>query len=342
MKLSHLLAMRGRLIPAIALAVALAVAVGAGASSAASVPARASAARQPAAKKAKIKKISVTVGYIGTEGIWSGPEGFAYSKGLFQKWLAPSGVTIASDAQFANGPLMTAALVGGSVQVGLLGDTPALLAKSAGAPTRLINQEELGLASELIVKPGITSLSQLVGQSVVRQQGSYMDRYVQALIHSKGLTGKINLVAMLFAQSIPAFNSGQISALVIPPSDASQITAKYTVLAKSATTPQWEGTGVTVATTGALAQDPNLPTQWNAAREEAVEYAQANAAAYYAYEAKAENSTIALTKEYFPLSDNPLTPFTTAGLSSLKGTLIFLKEAGLANEFSIPAWQDLQ
>ena len=48
----------------------------------------------------------------------TGPEGFAYSKGLLQKWLKPDKVTIKSTAVFANGPLLTAALVGGSLQLG--------------------------------------------------------------------------------------------------------------------------------------------------------------------------------------------------------------------------------
>ena len=49
---------------------------------------------------------------------YTGPEGFAYSKGLLQKWLKPYKVTIKGTAAFANGPLLTAALVGGSLQLG--------------------------------------------------------------------------------------------------------------------------------------------------------------------------------------------------------------------------------
>ena len=71
---------------------------------------------------AKNKPISITVGYIGgaqsSESKLTGPEGFAYSKGLLQKWLKPYKVTIKSTAVFANGPLLTAALVGGSLQLG--------------------------------------------------------------------------------------------------------------------------------------------------------------------------------------------------------------------------------
>src|ERR1700679_571126 len=83
-------------------------------------------AAPPASAKAKNKPISVEVGYIGTQNIFTGPEGFAYSKGLLQKWLKPYKITIKGTAAFANGPLLTAALVGGRLQLGEIGDTPAL------------------------------------------------------------------------------------------------------------------------------------------------------------------------------------------------------------------------
>jgi sulfonate transport system substrate-binding protein len=327
MKLSRTRAWRGSL--AAVLAVGAAVAV----------PAYASAGSSTASSAAGAKNISLTVGYIGTQGIFTGPEGFAYSKGLLQQWLAPDGVTSVTSAQFANGPLLNAALVGGSVNIGLVGDTPALIARSQGAPTRVINQEELHLASWIITQKSITTLSQLKGQNIARQQASYMDRYLQGLLQEKNLLGKANLVAMLFAQSIPAFNTGAIPALVIIPALAPLITVPYNIVAKSSTTPNLEGTGVTTVTNSLLAADPKLPAAWNAMRVKAIAYAQAHQPAYYAYEAKAEQTTVALAKQYFPLSDNPTQPFTPYGLASLKSTLSFLLETGQAQPFSLSGWE---
>ena len=283
------------------------------------------------------KKISVTFGYIGTQNIPTGPEGFAYTKGLLQKWLAPDGVTISKAAGFANGPLLTAALVGGSVDVGTIGDTPAIIAKSQGAPTRIINQTQIGLAAWVIAKPGITSLSQLSGKTVARQEASYMDHYIQALDQEKGV--KPNLVPMLFAQAIPAFNAGSLGGLVILPNLLPLVKAKYNVVAKSEDTPALEGTSVTEATDKALAEDPDLPKQWNAGRTKAIAYAKAHQAAYYAFQAKAEQTTVPLAKQYFPLSDNPTTPFTSTGLSRLNSTLKFLVATKQAKDFSISSWQ---
>jgi sulfonate transport system substrate-binding protein len=283
------------------------------------------------------KQISLTVGYIGTQGVFPGPEGFAFTQGQLQKWLAPAGVTSIKAAGFANGPLLNAALVGGSVDVGVVGDTPALIARSQGAPTRVINQSQLNLASWIITKKSITSLSQLSGQSIARQQASYMDRYLQGVLQQNHL--KANLIPMLFAQSIPAFNAGSIPAVVIIPALAPLVKVPYNVVARSADTPGLQGTSVTVATNKIRSADPGLPAAWNAARAKALQYAQANPAAYYAFQAKAQQTSVALAKQYYPLTNNPAQAFTPTGLASLQSTLNFLVQAKLAKPFTLTSWQ---
>jgi NitT/TauT family transport system substrate-binding protein/sulfonate transport system substrate-binding protein len=329
-------AARGSLLAVLVAATALAASLGAAAGSA-------GAKSKSKAKAAKNKPIALTVGYIGTQGIFTGPEGFAYSKGLLQKWLKPYKVSIKTTAQFANGPLLTAALVGGSVQLGELGDTPAIVGESpasgSGDNTRIINQATVGLQSVLITQTSITSLSQLAGKPIYRQPQSYMDRWVQAFLKSKGLLSQVSLAPGLLAQFIPEFNSGQIPDLVLPPADLPLITAKYNTLENSSNTPQWNGTSLTEVTAAALKQDPGLPAAWNAVRDQAIQYATAHQSAYYAFEAKAVQTTLAGAKQYYPLSDDPLPAFTPAGVGHLRGTLAFLVGQGEAKNFSIASWQ---
>jgi sulfonate transport system substrate-binding protein len=326
MKQSRLRALRGPVIAVLALAASLALAVG---SSGATTSHHATTK----------SKVSLTVGFISTSGVFTGPEGFAYSKGLLQKWLAPSGITIAKTASFDNGPLLTAALLGGSVDLGTIGDTPALIAKSAGAPTRIINQTQLNLQSVIIAQPSIKTLAGLAGKDITRQDASFMDRYLQGLLQEKGLLSKVTLVAGLLPTAIPAFNAGSIDALVLQPSQLPLIKTKYNVLASSQTSPNLTGTSVTEVTDKALAADPGLPAAWNAARAKAIAYAKANASAYYAFQGKAEGTTAALAAKYFPLADNPAQPFTATGLAHLTSTLKFLVSDKLAKSFSISSWQ---
>ena len=325
----------GVVVPIAAASVALALSPAAG------------AAKTKKSSAAENKPISITVGYIGgaqsSQTKLTGPEGFAYSKGLLQKWLKPYKVTIKSTAPFGNGPLLTAALVGGSIQLGEIGDTPAIVGESpvsgSGDNTRIINQATVGLQSVLITQTSITNLAQLAGKDIYRQPQSYMDRWVQAFLKSKGLLSHVSLAPGLLAQFIPEFNSGQIPDLVLPPADLPLITAKHNTLENSVNTPQWNGTSVTEVTAAALKQDPGLPAAWNYARALAIEYAKAHQTAYYAFEAKQVQTTPALARKYYSLADVPAENFTPSGLDHLRGTLAFLVGQNEAKNFSIASWQ---
>jgi sulfonate transport system substrate-binding protein len=285
--------------------------------------------------------ITLNFGYIGTTGTIQGPEGLAYKKGLLLKWLAPAGVTKINPVQFANGPLMTEAIVGGSVNLGDLGDTPALVAYSQGTPDRLVNQDDVGTEAWILAQPNIKTLSQLAGQIVARQQGSYMDRYLQGLLQEKGLYNKVKLVAMLSAQGIPAFESGQVAGIVLQPTQALPLLKKgYNVVAKSTVTPALQGTGLTVISDKLLKQDPKLVPAWNEARDKAIAYANARQPAYYAYSAlQAPGVPISAVQEYSPLSAYRTPAFTASGIAQLQGTLNFLVSIGEAKPFSIKKWE---
>ena len=285
---------------------------------------------------------TVTFGYISTAGTGlTGPWGFAYSKGLLQQWLKPYGVTL-NLAQFANGPLLTAAMVGGSVQAGVLGDTPSLIAESQGLQARFISQPEVGLVAWIVAQPSIKTLSQLAGKTIAVQQGSYLDRYVQGLLAEKGLLSKVRRVAMLTAQSTPAFEAGSLDAIIAQPTTLPTLEKtgkKYNVIAESETTPTLEGTQTTIVANSELAAHPGFASAWNTVRVKSVRYAQAHASEYYAWAAAQASTTAALEEETAPLSAYPIPNFTAAGTKQLQGTLDFLVAQQEAKSFSIQSWE---
>jgi ABC-type nitrate/sulfonate/bicarbonate transport system substrate-binding protein len=285
--------------------------------------------------------ITLDVGYIGTENVFTGPEGFAYSRGLLQKWLKPDGVTSIQPVGFANGPLQSAALIGGSVNIGLVGDTPGLIAYSQGAPDRLINQYLIGNAAWIVTRPGITTLNDLVGKTVAVQPESYLDRYLQGLLALKGLTGQVTRVPMLLTAAIPALEAGSIDAVVIPPTEAPPLVSQgYPIVVRSETTPTLQGTGVTVVADSLLSADPGIVKAWNAARDKAIVYAKAHANAFYAYAATSQTgATAAQERQYSPLSDYLTPAFTKSGIAQLQATLNFLVTQSDATAFSIKSWQ---
>jgi sulfonate transport system substrate-binding protein len=341
---------RGPLLTVAAIAAAAAIAACGSSSSGSSTPTAANAAAVSSTTAASSSgagsgssggSYTLNVGYIGTTGIFTGPEGFAYSKGLLQQWLKQGGITQIKLAQFANGPLLTAAMVGGSLDVGVVGDTPALIAESHGLPAKFIDQGEVGLQAWIVGKKGITSVSQLAGQTVTRPQGSYMDRYLQGLLAQKGLTSKVHLTAMLLPQGIPAVESGALAAIALPAWEAGPLLSHGSaVIAKSTDTPDLQGTEVTIATNKILAAHPNVAALWNSARLKAIAYAKAHPAEFYAFEDKADGlKTPAQAEQYLPLSLYPAANYTPAGLKLLQGTLNFLVSEKEATAFSIDGWK---
>ena len=310
--------------------------------SAASGPAASGSAASGPATSSASAPYSVTFGYISSGGTGlTGPWGYAYSKGLLQQWLKPYGITLKL-AQFANGPLLTAAMVGGSVDMGVLGDTPTLIAVSQGLQARLVSQPELGLVAWIVAQPPVKTLGQLAGKTLARQQGSYLDRYAQGILSDKGLLSQVKLVAMLSAQATPAFEAGSLDAMLIQPTTWPQLQStgkKYNVLAKSEATPSLEGTQTAIVANKELAAHPGLGTAWNAVRVKSVQYANANASAYYAWAAAQAKTTVAMEQESAPLSDYPVADFTDAGIKQLQGTLDFLVSQREAKSFSIQSWE---
>lgn len=286
---------------------------------------------------------TLKVGYIGTTGRLTGPEGFAYSRGQLQKWLGADGIAKLQLSQFANGPLLTAAMTGGALDIGNLGDTPALLAKSHGLPVELINQSGVGLPAWIVAKKGgATSVQGLAGKTIARPQGSYMDRYVQGLLAQNGLTSKVRLSALLTPQAIAALQKGAIDAVTLPAWQAAPATANGArVIAKSEATPDIEGTTVAIATDEVLGAHPDLPEVWNTARQKAIDYAKANEEEFYAFQAEAQGikGGGAAAKRFLPLSTYPRENYTPKGLTMLKSTLDFLVSVKQAEPFSIDEWK---
>lgn len=334
--------LRRSLITLGAAATALLVAACSSNAASSSASATSAASASSAATASSSGGYSLNVGYIGQDGLLTGPEGFAYSTGVLQQWLKADGISSIHLAQFANGPLLTAAIVGGSVDIGIVGDTPALIAESQGVPVKMINQGEVNLAAWIVAKKnGPTSVAQLAGGTVGRPQGSYIDRYLQGLLAQDGLTSKVHLTAMLPPEALAAVEKGSLDAVALPAWEVGPaIAAGAVVIAKSETTPNLQGTEVTIATDKILSAHPNVAQVWDSVRLKSVAYANAHASAFYAYEAKSEGTgTVAVAKALLPLSDFPAANYTTAGLNLLQGTLNFLVSEKEATAFSLQGWK---
>ena len=69
--------------------------------------------------------------------------------------------------EFDSGPLVNAGFAAHQIDLGFMGDLPAALAVQSGLPVKaVVAMLPIGASEFLLAKPGITSISQLKGQTV--------------------------------------------------------------------------------------------------------------------------------------------------------------------------------
>ena len=331
---------RIRLIAAAAAGAALFTAVSACSSS------KSSSAAAAAASAGTASSYAIRVGFIANTATPANPEGFYDHDKQLLPALRKSGVTKVSWLPFKNGPDLSAALSGGSLDLGILGDTPAVTSKGSGVDTRLVNQESLGQDTWLFgAKHGPTSIQDLAGKTVATQVGSYMYRYLLGVLDQAGLTGKVKVTHVYTTAALAALKSGGIAAYAAPAGQlsAAMQSARFTLIDKASTDhSDLLGTSVTVISQNALKRHPGLPAAWNATRTASVTYADQHAQQYYAYAAKASQTTTAVIQSALPLTHYPSTPFTAGGLAKLQSLDAYLvKQKLLKKPVSITAWRTI-
>jgi NitT/TauT family transport system substrate-binding protein/sulfonate transport system substrate-binding protein len=265
---------------------------------------------------------TLRVGVISTSSQPYGIESWAYQQGILRKRLADAGIRSVTFTTFPNGPNLNQALKGGSLDLGVLGDTPAISGKAAGLPTELSGVSLRGQDAWLIAAPGVHTLSDLRGKTVATQQGSYMHRYLVGLLAQNGLTSSVKITFLLTNAAQQALSKNDIAAYAAPVPTAPQLVSKgFTAIDKASRHPGLEGNSyITISTAAAkkLKSDPN---------------------AYYTYAAKVSGLPVAvLSQSYLPaeFGDPAL---AASDLATVKTTLGFLVAQRLAaSSFDVNSW----
>jgi NitT/TauT family transport system substrate-binding protein/sulfonate transport system substrate-binding protein len=288
---------------------------------------------------------TLRVGFISTgASAWGGPEGYAHSTGQLLDALRPLGVTEIESFGFANGPEASQAITGGSIDIALYGDTPAVNGRAAGLPTRLINQTRVGLSATLYTPAGgVTSIADLAGGTIGVAQGSFMHRFVLGFLEAEGLTDAVTVTNIPVAEYAAALTAGDVAAVVVPWSLAPAFDAQgfKPLVSTLPDYPELAGSSVTVATESLVEDHPGLVEAWNEARGEVLAQIHADPEPYYDFQQpilKVDRSLVAELED--ELASYPADPFTEAGDGLLEGTKAFLVDIGAAqSDFEISDWR---
>ncbi|MCX7276669.1 MAG: ABC transporter substrate-binding protein [Burkholderiales bacterium] len=282
------------------------------------------------------------LGFIGPGKKPGSASGYALAQGHLVRELAPLGYTEVSTHVFPNGPDLNEALAAGSLDVGIYGDTPAVVAKSRGVDGKLIGFDNLGMNVWLLTpQGGVKTVKELEGKVVAVALGSYMHRYVLGLLKEAGILKTTKVVYMLPRDGEVGLEKGSVAAFAAPINTGPLLASRgYPVIDEADRHPSLRGSAVIVASGKALANAPTLGAAWLRARRAAIADIRKDPDRYYSFHADASGFPVAVVKESYPVSRFPDEAYPATGLQALEDIKVFLLGENLIKQdFNIAQWK---
>ncbi|MCA2213160.1 ABC transporter substrate-binding protein [Jidongwangia harbinensis] len=285
---------------------------------------------------------TLRVGAIGSSNKLSGPVGYLNEKGGLVPALASVGVTAVKVVTFPNGPDLNQALAAGELDLATYGDTPALVARGARQPTRLIAQAQIRLDAGILARKagGPAELADLNGKKVAVQTGSYIHRYLLGALADAGV--KPAEVIHIYSSDVEAaLERGDVDAAAVPIANVEALKAKGYPLVDLASKdhPQYLGTSATVVTEKFLKARPGIVPAWQNAQREATGKAKADWPGFLAYTVSINGFPPKIVAATTVADQWPAEAFTPEGLALLKGTKEFLvTQKFVRTDFDLEEW----
>jgi NitT/TauT family transport system substrate-binding protein/sulfonate transport system substrate-binding protein len=282
------------------------------------------------------------LGYIGPGKKPANATGWALRQGHLLRELAPLGFKDVVTRNFPNGPDLNEAFLSGALDVGIYGDTPAVVARSRGLESQLIGFDVVGMNVWLLTpRNGVRSVKELGGKSIGVARGSYMHRYVLGLLKEHGLQKSVKVIHMFPRDGEAALDQGSIAAFAAQIDVGPLLASRgYPVIDQAEQHPTLRGTSVIVASGKLLAATPGLPAAWTRARRTALQEIRADSEAYYAFHAEVSGFPLDVVKVSHPLSQLPDVAYPPEGLALLDEVKKFLLAENLVSrDFALAQWR---
>jgi sulfonate transport system substrate-binding protein len=291
----------------------------------------------------KSQSTILRIGYVGStkDNIPSGVDGWGIQQKLLQEKLKKIGIEKFEFHAFPNGPPLNEAIAAGELDIGILGDTPAIVGRSNGLKTKLINQAAINSNVWLITpKNGVKTLEDLKGKTVATQLGSYMYRYLIGVLKEKGLDKDVKIVNMLSSDAEAALNRNDIAAYAFPTNSGPLIKSKgYPVIDEAKDHPDLLGSTVTVVTQDYLSDNPDFLTIWNEVRKQSLEDLLKKPEDFYQFQSEQVGYPVEVMQDSLPLSNLKSEALSEEGIKLLEGTKKFLVEGEFAKkDFDLNDW----
>jgi sulfonate transport system substrate-binding protein len=273
-------------------------------------------------------------------GTPSGSLGWGDKTGILAEQLKAAGVKKIEYSYFQSGKDAVAALLGGAVDVAVVGDNPTLTAKGNGADLRLLAFDQVHQDAWLIgAKGGPTTIAGLAGRSVTAPQGTIRDRAAHQLIATAGLTGKIDVKDVPTPESIAGLSSGSIAATIVTGTGAADLANRgYPVLDKTMAH-GLGAVGTTVALSSFVDAHPGFEAAWRSGLTATNADARTHLDDYTAWVAQNDGVDVALVRQVTTADTFNTEALPADGIAELQAAYDFLQgEGSLKQPFDLQQW----
>lgn len=248
-------------------------------------------------KKATHTASTVKIGFVDVTGkaLISDTLGIAKEKGYLDEELSKIGVKAELVPFTGAGPAINEALASKNVDIGVLGDVPAIIGKASGIDTQLVIASGSNNTASLLIPSGsnVTSVKDLKGKKVATQKGSYMHRILVKMIEANGLTvNDIQFVNLTAQDAAASFLAKGVDAIVVGGIVEAKLVLNKDakVLLDCSNNAEWIGASAGVVRTEYANENPEIVSAVIKALSRAKELTKTDAAAAKEQWLKAGNS----------------------------------------------------
>lgn len=179
----------------------------------------AGANNEEAGNEPKTENTTVKIGFVSVDGSdnMADTVGYARDHGYIDEELQKIGVTAEWVSMVGAGPAINEALASKNLDLGYLGDIPAIIGKANGIDTKVIAVGSYSQA-DILVRPDsdIKTITDLKGKKVATGKGQYMHAILASALKDEGLTtNDIEFVNMTAQDAVSAFLSKSVDSICI-------------------------------------------------------------------------------------------------------------------------------
>jgi NitT/TauT family transport system substrate-binding protein/sulfonate transport system substrate-binding protein len=274
------------------------------------------------------------IGYIGPSPELVNVTGWALANNHLQREIAPLGYNTITTHSFANGPDLNEAFFAGSIDVGIYGDTPSIVARARGLKNKLVGFDQTGMDVWLLTpENGVTDIRDLEGKTVAVALGSYMHRYVMGRLKEADILKSTKIVYMLPRDGGSALQKNAVAAFAAPIGMGPLLAERgFPVLDQASRHSHLTGSLVITASDEALKRTPGLAAALLRARQTALDEIRNTPDAYYAFHAKTSGFPESVVRASHPVSQFVYDAYPPECLQQLGHVSQFLLEERLIRE----------